>query len=653
MSIDPATYRPYEASVPDRRYVATRPGIPSDDVIEALEDGLVNVIRRVELYESNGETLWNPDEEGDPNFYRIIDGNVNLDYNSDERRTLDLTLDNTDLLLRADSVDGLWYDKIVKVFRGVSFVAGSVPPKVAIAEAPSANEAKLLKKFLSTLGFIDIEILTNASIDELRAYPVIFSFTANGATTKSSMLKQLWNSGNHVFTIGTGNTTTDTPHYFSTTGSVTGSWRIEPANGDTPVAGTFASGPGGTGAGRAPLSASVGVTTLALGVHPVTSATTITAALATSSYGGYWVDLHLPQYTNTQVKLFLRAISDWIRGIGLEVEWETQVGEFMIDGLNWAHFPDQVKITGRDYTKKMKQSKLAHITTFAVGTKLRDLVVAMAANSGIDPNKMRVGISNEVLTTEMTYDAGTERWQVAKEACDSFNYEIFFDAFGWFVVRKFLDPYESPLSWVFKTGEDGNLVSFDKSLTDSEIYNHVIVTATPSEGDAVVPYFGEAENHDSRSPTNIERLGDRVLIIEADYLTSDAECVELARARLKISALEQYALNATSIYYPWMEVGEIVGIDDPDASDSEPKKYLLDSLGFPIGLGPMSGTAKRITLIDPDAVPEELPDDGPGGGGSPPPNPDDPPPDPDDPTPGTDVWPSTSVFPALTLYPDP
>jgi hypothetical protein len=650
VSIDPAVYSPYEAAIPDRQYRATVPGSPPSDVIAAFEDGLVNVTRRVEVYEYDAETLWNPSPELDPEFKRIIDGNINVDYGADERRTLDLTLDNSDLLLKPRSQDGLWYDKIVKVFRGISYVAGAVPPKVVIAEAPSINEGKLFKKFLSTLGYTDIEVMRDAStVDDLRPYSVIFAFTRNDASTKTALYKQMWNLGHHVFTIGTGTPITDTPHYFSSTTVGSGAWRIEPTPGDTPVSDTFASGPGGTGAGVVPLSAAVGVLTLARGQHPIDLTPSITAAMVTSTNGSYWVDTHLPAYDNTQPKLFFRAISDWIRGIGLEVEWETQMGEFMIDGISWGHFPDQVKITGRDYTKKMKLSKLSNISTFVVGTKLRDLVIALAANSGIDSNRMRIGIGGETLGTEMTYEAGTERWQIAKEACESHNYEIFFDQFGYLVVRKFLDPYAGPISWVFKTGEEGNLVTFDKSVVDAEIYNHIVVIATPSEGDAVLPYYGEAKNEDPKSPTNIQRIGQRTMPpIEADYLSSDDECRDLARARLKIAALEQYALNTTTIYYPWLEVGEIAQYIDPDASEDEPFRYLLDSLGFPLGLGAMSGTAKRVILVDPDAKPDP---DAPVPGEDPPP-----PADPDDPTdppptPGSGTYPAASTYPGTTVYP--
>ncbi len=185
---------------------------------------------------------------------------------------------------------------------------------------------------------------------------------------------------------------------------------------------------------------------------------------------------------------------------------------------------------------------------------------------------------------------------MVKSALDSFNYERFFDNEGNFVVRQFLDPSTSPVTWVFGTGADGNLVTFNKSINDSRIFNHVVVNASPSDGD-VLPYFGEAEVTDPTSPTHRDRIGDRVLPIDADWLDSDQACADLATERLKVTALESYELSFESIYYPWLEAGEIIQINDPDALDFEPDRFLFDSISYPLALGPMSGTGKRVTFV--------------------------------------------------------
>src|SRR5689334_13140653 len=45
--------------------------------------------------------------------------------------------------------------------------------------------------------------------------------------------------------------------------------------------------------------------------------------------------------------------------------WETQIGEFMIDQITEEYFPNEVQITGRDYSKKCLQSKLTQSMSFS------------------------------------------------------------------------------------------------------------------------------------------------------------------------------------------------------------------------------------------------------------------------------------------------
>jgi hypothetical protein len=66
--------------------------------------------RRVDIYNADG-TIWFQDAP-------VMDGNVTVDMNRSERRMADFTFDNLDNTFRSDPA-GFWYDKIIKVYRGV------------------------------------------------------------------------------------------------------------------------------------------------------------------------------------------------------------------------------------------------------------------------------------------------------------------------------------------------------------------------------------------------------------------------------------------------------------------------------------------------------------------------------------------------------
>lgn len=103
--------------------VAPTPPVRSrENALAAIMGISTQVLRRVEIYEQDGTTP----------FYvpaPVVGGSVSVDMFRDERRTMDLVLDNTDTRLN-DYPGGFWYDKVIKVYRGVEYggVTYGLPP---------------------------------------------------------------------------------------------------------------------------------------------------------------------------------------------------------------------------------------------------------------------------------------------------------------------------------------------------------------------------------------------------------------------------------------------------------------------------------------------------------------------------------------------
>ena len=513
---------------PVRMVTQIIPGPPPVEVIEAFESGVVNVTRRVEIYEADGYTPWNPDGTYDE-VLRMIDGSVSVDYDSSERRKLDLTLDDKDGLLTFDPVDGLWYDKIIKIFYGCTYQAKNVSPRAVIVDADSEQAAINFATYLASLGFVNTDVNLNAATTlDIQGYTYVFTANVTRATTKATLLQSAYAEGVNVVTYGVVNSAAQIPFYASYAGPTSRQWGVAPAVNDNPAQGAFVTQAiGGATTGSAPTAIAAGGVKLALW-NPGTGSEIITAAIANNNIGAYWLDMHLPTYGENEAKKVFRAGLNFMRGYHSKLGWETQLGEFVIDNLSKDRFPKQIKVTGRDYTKKLMTSKISNTVEFAIGTSLRTLVIALLENAGLDSRKSRLGFTTEVLTSAMAFDRGTDRWSIIKAACEAFNYEVFFDNFGYLVARKYIDPTTGPTAWEFTTGPKGNLVSVTESLNDSRIFNHIVVYADPNDGAERLPYFGEAINDVETSPTNVNRIGYRTDPVTTNWLSSDDECVEYA-----------------------------------------------------------------------------------------------------------------------------
>lgn len=277
--------------------------------------------------------------------------------------------------------------------------------------------------------------------------------------------------------------------------------------------------------------------------------------------------------------------------------WETQIGEFLIDQIDEEYFPHEVKITGRDYSKKCLTSKLVTSMSFPQYTAIETIIKALAINAGV--TKFRLPYTGQGYARDAAFERGTERWKVIRELADSIGYEVYFTGDGYLTMRPYGDPVMSPLRWIFRPGSpDGTLVKYKRSTNDSRIKNHIVVTGAKisdlSGFNQVV--WAEAANDDPASPTRRARLGDRVDFIESEFVTDVGQAQAIANQRLRVSSLEEYSVAFDSLIIPWLEAGDIVDIIDNNSSIYVPKRFLLTNFTFPLSLQAMTGTARRVTI---------------------------------------------------------
>ena len=287
------------------------------------------------------------------------------------------------------------------------------------------------------------------------------------------------------------------------------------------------------------------------------------------------------------------------RGVIIDGEvWEHQLGEFMVDSFEEPHFPHDVTISGRDYGKKLQKSKFTTATSFE-DAPVEDVIEAIAFVAGIPISRMNLATTGETTGKKHTFERGSERWQAINTIALAANHEVYFDSYGYMVLTPFSDPISEERLFTFQTGytdpESGNLLGYKKKAHDTEICNHIVVVGT--DPTTKMPVVGEAINTTPSSPTRVSRIGDRYWEYESTSITTAAKAQKLADSFLRVKALESFELSMTSLVVPWLDVGKVVEFLDPNPSPGDPSAFLLDSLSIPLGVGSMSSSGKRITIV--------------------------------------------------------
>lgn len=289
---------------------------------------------------------------------------------------------------------------------------------------------------------------------------------------------------------------------------------------------------------------------------------------------------------------------EWTDESGNPQSWETSLGVFKIDNIRQRHHPHTViEINGRDMSKSLGLSKFGVATTFAAGYNVVELIEALALNAGVlldhaDVPKLRFTSSSVATASEMQFNGDDSRWKAMLDLAVAHDLELFFDAYGYLVLRHFKDPTTSSLEHTFAVGTD--VASYDKLMNDSELYNRIVVVGENSEA---VPVFAEALNDAPSSPTRVDRIGERTKTIVSSYVETAVQAQEYADSLLAVAALESFELNWGTLVVPSLDVTEIVEFVDPHGVSGQPTRFYLTGVTIPLNLAPMTSIGKRLQVV--------------------------------------------------------
>lgn len=578
--------------------------LPPDVIIEEIHAGVTRVSARADIYESDGTTLWFTNAP-------LIGGKVSISGTRDERRTASMTFENVNGVFSSDP-DGFWYDKIIKLYRGVQTAVTLETSGLLLEDSNSlvteSGDQILLEGSGSIVNGTDWEIqLGEFFIDTIDAshFPHVVEVAARDRTKvllKDKFAVSTSFPVNHpieeiIRTIAlNGNVPSDKINlpltgkstgrvflfdhgterwkamrdiaqaynydlFFAADGTLTMEPFKDPSNpAVSPAEYRFETGPGTN------RIANPGFET------PLTGNATRAAGwkygYQTTGAPTYALEKVRPYSEDNSLAITIPAGSS---AVVPSNSVPVVAGEvWQISYAVRANAP----ITGSGIVYLRPDFSTVE------NVPLGDPSIVYGAFLDTFPE---AGVTDwQVVSALVTVPAGKTFMQLAVVALDQGStYTAYFDE----VQAVKVSPLDST---------QGNLAGFSKQTAEARLYNHIVVTGQASDQ---LPVVAQAENTNAASPTRIARIGRRTYFYTSSFIATQTQAQDVANRFLKIHALEQFEVNVEAIAVPYLDANIIVEFMDPMPTSAAPIRFLLSEVEIPLGLEPMRGVAKRVTIV--------------------------------------------------------
>lgn len=312
----------------------------------------------------------------------------------------------------------------------------------------------------------------------------------------------------------------------------------------------------------------------------------------TSQWGGLF-------YVNRIVRLY-RGLVVGGQPDAEEIEY-IPIGTFLLDKTETIveRNMSSVVMSGSDMWKKFHKAQYTVPTSYPSGMLINDFVRQIAAESGVtklslDPLSSRTANSDR-LQVSVAFEKGDIKGDALKQICDNYSIDIYFDPMGTLVTEDKRSPQSRSPVWSYGyTDEGADLAYLIRSVTDDDrLYNHVHVSGT---GNEEIVYTAERKDTDPLSPTNINRIGDRVYRMSSGVLASQ-ESVDMAANSLFFSTrIIGQSVNMEAICHPAIEGNDVLTVIEPNYTDLA-TEFIVETFSIPLITSRQKIMMKRVVNL--------------------------------------------------------
>ena len=304
----------------------------------------------------------------------------------------------------------------------------------------------------------------------------------------------------------------------------------------------------------------------------------------TSDWGGLL-------YVNRLIRLYRGLV------IGNKTEF-IPVGTFMIDKTETIveRSMSTIVLSGSDLWKKFSKAQYVEPTKYAKNRSINSIISEIADDSGVtkmvlDPLEDRTSQSKN-LQAAVSFEKGDTKGDALMQICSNFGIDIYFNPLGVLVTEDLRSPASRSTVWSYGyTDQSPDLAYLIRSVTDDErLYNHVHVTGT---GDEEHIYTAEKRDTDPKSPTNIDRIGDRVYRLSSGVLASQEAVTLAARSLFYSTRIIGQTINLEAICNPALEGNDVVRVVEKN-NIGVAARFIIQTLTIPLLTSRQKVSMKRI-----------------------------------------------------------
>ena len=291
--------------------------------------------------------------------------------------------------------------------------------------------------------------------------------------------------------------------------------------------------------------------------------------------------------------------------IGDEPEY-VPIGTFLVDNaqVTVERNTSLVTLTLSDMWKKLSKSYLSKPKKWVADTPYNDIIEEILSDAGADepltPNIADLSgrdAEDRKIDVKLTLEEGDSRGERLKELTTAWDIDAFYDPRGRFTTQDRTSPRDKEVVWRFYSSpdNDGMLASITRSFNDDNLFNHVVVIG----GTVQNPIREEQKDEDPASKFNIETIGDRVLLIKDDKLTSQNKVLRRLDDEWKMRTKISETTEVDVVCNPALEGDDVVKITEETYARVD-QSYRL--LRFNVPLITARQRLQVADVIDEDAL---------------------------------------------------